>query len=83
MSWLVYIVRTDKGSLYTGITNNLSKRIEKHKKNKGARYLRMFAEFTLVYKEEVDSKSEALKREALIKKMKKSEKEKLVQRWGL
>lgn len=78
MTWWVYIVRTDKGTLYTGITNNLEKRLAVHRKSKGAKYLRLFKSFELVYKDDVLTRSEALKREAAIKKLTKSQKEAMV-----
>jgi len=76
----VYILRTSGNTLYTGQTNNLEKRLIKHKAGKGAKYLRCFDDFKLVYLEKCGSKSEAMKREAEIKRMTKTEKEKLV--WG-
>lgn len=78
MTWWVYIVRTDKGTLYTGITNNLGKRLETHRKKKGAKYLRAFASFRLVHKEQAVDKSSALRREREIKKLSKTQKEALV-----
>lgn len=78
MTWWVYIVRTDKGTLYTGITNDLEKRLEVHKKSKGAKYLRLFKSFELVYKEVALTRSEALKRESQIKKLTKQQKEAMV-----
>ncbi len=78
MKWIVYILRTNKNTLYTGITNNLDKRLKAHKEGKGAKYMRNYSGFELVYKEVVSTRSEALKREAEIKKMRKGEKEALV-----
>ena len=77
-NYFVYILRTDKNSLYTGITNDLEKRLKKHRDGKGAKYLRGFKSFELVYWEEKNDKSEALKREAQIKKWSKIEKEELI-----
>jgi putative endonuclease len=74
----VYILRTSKNTLYTGQTNNLEKRLLKHKSGKGAKYIRSFSGFELVYTENLRTKSEALKREAEIKKWSKTKKEKLV-----
>lgn len=80
MAYTVYILRTSKNTLYTGITNDLEKRLEVHasKKKTSSKYLKSFSSFTLVYKEEVADKSEALKREYAIKQMNKQEKEQLV-----
>ena len=79
----VYILRTDKGTLYIGQTNNLDRRLQEHKA-KGARtakYLRRFSSFELVYKEEFETRSEAMKREAELKKLTKAQKEKLVSKF--
>lgn len=79
MPYFVYILRTNEGTLYTGQTNNLGKRIAEHKgKRVGAAYLRMFASFEVVYKEEFGTRSEAMKREAAVKRMTKKQKEALV-----
>lgn len=77
-NFVVYILRTDKNTLYTGYTNDLKKRLTKHKMGLGAKYLRSFSNFELVYKESLASKSAALKREAEIKKWPKVKKERLV-----
>jgi putative endonuclease len=77
-AWTVYIVRCSDKSLYTGITNDLNKRISKHNSGKGAKYTRNHRPVILVYEEQVTTKSKALKREAQIKKLRKYEKEKLV-----
>lgn len=71
-------MRTNKGTLYTGITNNIEVRLKSHRTKKGAKYLRSFVSIDLVYKEMAASKSEALKREIVIKKMSKIKKEILV-----
>lgn len=76
----VYILRTSSGSLYTGQTNNLEKRMKEHavKKTRSAKYMKKFNSFELVYTETCSSRSEALKREYEIKKMRKKEKEELI-----
>jgi len=66
--WLVYILRLNNNSLYTGITNDLEKRLAVHAMGKGSKYVRAFKPFELVYKEEVSNKSIALIRESEIKK---------------
>ncbi len=71
-------MRTNKNTLYTGITNDLDKRLRTHKEGKGAKYMRSFSGFELVYKEIKKNRSEALKREAEIKKFRKPQKEALV-----
>ena len=78
--WVVYMVRCRDGSLYTGITNNIDKRIAEHNDSNAtaAKYTRSRRPVTLVYQESLPSKSAALKRECAIKKLKKAEKESLL-----
>jgi putative endonuclease len=76
--YYLYILKCSDNSLYTGITNNLEKRLEVHKSGKGSKYVRAKLPFQLVYSEELETKSLALKREFEIKKMTKLEKMKLV-----
>ena len=78
----VYILRCGDGSLYTGWTNDLDKRVQTHNTGKGGKYTRSRLPVSLVYSEKLDSKEAAMKREAEIKKLKKSEKEKMVAQWG-
>ena len=65
--WFLYIVECNDGSLYTGITNDIIKRIRKHNEGKGARYTRTHRPVTLVYYETCENRSAALIREAEIK----------------
>lgn len=78
--YTVYILKTSRATLYTGITNNLIKRLKEHKSKgkKSSKYMRSFNNFDLVYKEEHKNRSEALKREAVIKKLTKDKKESLI-----
>lgn len=78
--YTVYILRTSKNTLYTGITNNLKKRLSEHKLKgeKSAKYMRSFSSFELVHTEIYNTRSEALKREAQIKQLTKKEKESLI-----
>lgn len=69
MSWLVYMLRCRDGSLYTGITNDLPKRLKAHAAGKASRYTRSRLPVRLAYQEPHASKSAALKREAAIKKL--------------
>lgn len=73
----VYIVECSDGTLYTGWTNNLEKRVKDHNEGKGAKYTKARRPVTLVYYEEFESKEEAMKREYAIKQMSRSEKLKL------
>lgn len=65
-------------SLYTGITNDLQKRIIVHNSGKGAKYTKARLPVKLVYKEYYRTKSDCLKREFEIKKLKRTEKLKLI-----
>ena len=76
--WLVYLLRCSDGSLYTGITNDLPKRLKAHAAGKASKYTRSRLPVKLVYSEPKRSKSAALKREAAIKKLRRAEKDRLV-----
>ena len=77
--WWVYLVRCSDGTLYTGITNDLERRIVEHNsKNGGARYTRSRRPVKLVYSEQTESRSGAAKREYRIKRMPLAEKTKLI-----
>lgn len=76
--WYVYILRCGDGTLYTGSTNNLQRRLEAHKVGKGAKYTRGRQPLVMVYSEEVPQRSQALKREAAIKKLSREAKVKLI-----
>ena len=65
-------------SLYTGITNDLRKRIIAHNSGKGAKYTKARLPVKLVYKESCKTKSDSLKREFEIKKLKRTEKLNLI-----
>ena len=73
-----YILRCRDGSLYTGWTNDLEKRVETHKKGKGGKYTRSRLPVELVYYEVFPSKEEAMRRESEIKSLKKEAKEALI-----
>jgi len=78
--WSVYIVRCADNSLYTGVTTDMRRRLDQHNglvKN-GAKYTRNRQPVELVYQESAVSRSEACKRESLIKCLNKSQKEQLI-----
>ena len=66
-NWFVYILKCGDGSLYTGITNNINKRIEDHEKGVGAKYTRGRGPFELIFKENHHDRSSASKKESEIK----------------
>jgi predicted GIY-YIG superfamily endonuclease len=78
-TWLVYILRCDDGSLYTGITTDLIRRCEQHNAGTASRYTRSRLPMALVYQEEQPNQSMALKRELAIKAMSRKAKEALIQ----
>jgi putative endonuclease len=69
MSWFVYIVECRDGSLYTGITNDLVKRLAAHNAGTGAKYTAPRRPVRLRYQETVADRSSASQREAAIKKL--------------
>ena len=77
-----YILKCQDGSFYTGWTNDLEKRIQAHNAGKGAKYTKNRRPVKLIYWEEYETKSEAMKREYAIKRMSRQEKEKLVKTCG-
>ena len=79
MSSYVYVLRCGDGSLYTGWTNDLTRRLAAHQRGKGAKYTKGRLPVEMVYSEELEDKSAALKRENELKKLKKAEKELLIQ----
>ena len=76
--WYLYILRCRDNTLYTGITTDVEKRLEAHRSGKGAKYTRGRAPLELVYRETCGSHSDALKREAEIKKFSRQAKELLI-----
>lgn len=80
MSFFVYILRTNKGTLYTGQTNDLEKRLKEHaeKSLKSSKYMKSFSSFKLVYQEKYKTRNEAMKREWQLKKWSKAQKEDLI-----
>jgi putative endonuclease len=67
--WLVYIIECADHTLYTGITNDLARRMSKHENGTGAKYTRGRGPLKLVYTEPCSSKSAALMREHEIKSL--------------
>ena len=79
--WYLYILRCRNGSLYTGITTDVQKRLEAHRSGKGAKYTRGRGPLELVYTEECDCHSAALKREIAIKRLPRQDKMKLIENY--
>ena len=72
--WTVYILECGDGTLYTGITDDLPRRLKAHTEGRGAKYTRGRAPLTLRYQESAPDKGTALKRECAIKRLARSEK---------
>ncbi len=73
-----YILQCSDGTYYTGWTNQLEKRIESHNRGCGAKYTRSRTPVMLVYHETFETKEEAMRREAAIKKLTRKQKEALI-----
>ncbi len=78
--YFTYILKCSDASLYTGWTDDLDKRIRAHNAGSGSKYTRSRLPAVLVYSEAFDTKSEAMRRESAIKKLKRSEKLELIQK---
>ncbi len=78
--WVVYILKCRDDSYYTGITNDLDKRIIDHTAGIGAKYTRGRGPFELIYTEPCEDRSSASKREFFIKKLARRQKEALIQK---
>lgn len=78
MGWYVYILRCGDGSLYTGCTDDVARRLAAHQRGRGAKYTRSHLPVELVYREAVEDRSAALRREAAIKRLSRQEKLSLI-----
>lgn len=78
MPYFVYILLCKDKSLYTGITNDVAKRLLAHKNGTGARYTRSHPPMKIVHTEKYRTKGRALKREAEIKRLPRAGKLKLI-----
>jgi putative endonuclease len=78
MSWQVYMILCSDNTLYTGISKDVDRRILQHARQRGAKYFRARRPRRIVYLEGGHDRSTASRREAVIKKMVRSEKERLI-----
>lgn len=76
--WRLYIVQTASGMLYTGITNDVTRRFNQHQTGKGAKALRGKGPLELLFHCEAGDRSQASKLEHQVKKLKKKEKIRLI-----
>lgn len=83
-SWQVYMVRCRDGTLYTGVARDLARRLGEHNGlgGRGAKYTRGRGPVRLVYRERAGDRSQALKREAALKRLSRKEKWVLIRRRG-
>ncbi len=83
MSWNVYILRCADNTLYTGIAIDLNKRLDEHNNDnrKASKYTRARRPVEIVYAETCEDRSAAASREALIKRLKRIEKEEMIQNY--
>ena len=82
MAWTVYLARCADGSFYTGITTDLARRVAEHNAGCGAAYTRSRLPVKLVYFESAANRSGALRREYVIRRLSRREKEALARRSG-
>lgn len=76
--WWVYILRCGDGTLYTGSTDDVARRLETHRAGKGAKYTRGRGPLELVYSEGCPDRSAALRRECAVKHLTRREKLRLI-----
>jgi predicted GIY-YIG superfamily endonuclease len=73
--WCLYVLECGDGTFYTGITNDLARRLERHNAGEASRYTRSRLPVMLIYHERCRSKSGALKKECRVKSLSRKEKE--------
>ena len=78
MAWHVYIIECSDGTLYTGITNDLDRRITAHNDGRGAKYTKSRRPVHLRYNEPAVDRKNASQREYAIKSLRKAEKMRLI-----
>ena len=76
--YLMYILKCSDGTYYTGYTTDPERRTQAHNSGKGAKYTRARRPVELIYTEEYDDKTDAQRREYVIKQLTRAEKEKLI-----
>lgn len=79
MGWYVYMLRCGDGSLYTGYTDDVERRLAVHQSGRGGRYTRSHLPVELAYREQLPDKSAALRREAALKRLSRQEKLALIE----
>lgn len=82
MAYWLYILRCGDGTLYTGTTDDVARRLAVHQSGKGAKYTRGRGPLILAYQEACADKSAALRREIAVKKLTRAEKLALIEGGG-
>lgn len=77
-SHVVYVLNCADGTLYTGYTTDLERRVAEHNAGEGAKYTRPRTPVEVVHVERFDTRSDAMAREYAIKQLSRAEKERLV-----
>ncbi len=80
--WVLYMLRCRDGTLYTGITTDIRRRVAAHNAGSGAKYTRPRRPVALAYLEGCESHSDALRREAANKRLPRAQKETLCRAWA-
>ncbi|MDD3921054.1 MAG: GIY-YIG nuclease family protein [Eubacteriales bacterium] len=78
VGFVTYMLRCRDGSYYTGYARNAENRLAVHNAGKGAKYTRSRLPVELVYTESYESKTEAMRREVMLKRMTHAQKERLI-----
>ena len=81
--WWLYMLRCADGTLYTGITTDVERRLAEHNSGRGAKYTRSRRPVEVVYREPCPDKSAALRREIAVKRLSRAHKCKLMEGNGL
>ena len=76
--WVLYILECSDGTFYTGITNNMQRRLDQHNAGRAARYTRGRRPVILRYREHCGGRSQALVREAAVKRLARTDKQRLM-----
>jgi putative endonuclease len=77
-AWFLYILECGDGTLYTGVTTDITRRVREHQEGKGARYTRTHAPVLLVHEEPCGTRSQALSRECAVKALPRPKKRELI-----
>ncbi len=79
-TWFLYILKCGDGTLYTGITNDMQRRLRQHNDGSASRYTRSRLPVEVVYSEPCGNRSRALKKELAIKRLSRKEKETYIEK---